>query len=96
MSARPALPEIDTARCTGCGWCVSSCDLHLLALERQGWDKFSTLHDPERCTGCAECEATCPFGAIAMREFSLPFSGALCGAAFAGAPAPQQPSPPQP
>lgn len=71
MSIPSTVPDIDTARCTGCGWCVSACVLHLLSLERQGWDKFSTLHDPERCTGCAECEATCPFDAIAMREEAL-------------------------
>jgi ferredoxin len=84
MSARRALPDIDTARCTGCGWCVSACDLHLLSLERQGWNKFSTLHDHDLCTGCADCEATCPFDVITMREERVPCSGASRGTAFAG------------
>jgi len=81
ISALRALPEIDTTRCTGCGWCVSACDLHLLSLERQGWYKFSTLHDSDRCTGCGECESTCPFNVIAMRETAAPCGGTVCGAA---------------
>jgi len=60
-------PDIDTARCTGCGWCVPTCDLHLLSLERQGWEKFSVLSDAEACTGCSKCAVRCPFGAITMR-----------------------------
>jgi len=60
-------PVIDTSRCTGCGWCVPTCSLHLLSLERQGWQKFSVLSDSEACTGCSKCETRCPFGAIAMR-----------------------------
>lgn len=60
-------PIIDTNRCTGCGWCVPTCNLHLLSLERQGWQKFSVLSDAQACTGCRKCETKCPFGAITMR-----------------------------
>jgi ferredoxin len=66
-SAPGARPDIDTARCTGCGRCVAACHLHLLSLERQGWEKFSALHETDRCTGCKACEVTCPFSAISMR-----------------------------
>ena len=66
MRARTSRPIIDTARCTGCGRCVAACLLHLLSLERQGWKKFSTLHESDRCTGCEACEVTCPFNAITM------------------------------
>ena len=64
--ARTALPTIDTSRCTGCGRCVAACHLHLLSLERQGWEKFSALHESDRCTGCEACEVACPFTAITM------------------------------
>jgi len=61
------LPEIDPSRCTGCGRCVASCDLHLLSLETVRWQKFSVLHDADRCTGCSVCAVKCPFHAITMR-----------------------------
>jgi ferredoxin len=62
------LPDIDTRRCTGCGWCVAACELHLLSLEAVRWEKFARLHEPDRCTGCGACVVHCPFQAIAMRE----------------------------
>jgi len=66
-SSRPVpKPVIDTNRCTGCGWCVPTCHLHLLSLERQGWEKFSVLSDMDACTGCKKCAVRCPFGAITM------------------------------
>ena len=60
------LPEIDTARCTGCGWCVAACPLHLLSLERIGWKKKSVLGDASACTGCRLCAVRCPFHVITM------------------------------
>lgn len=66
LRARIALPTIDTARCTGCGRCVAACHLLLLSLERQGWEKFSALHEGDRCTACKACEVACPFGAITV------------------------------
>lgn len=64
---RKALPAIDPARCTGCGWCVAVCPPHVLSLHEQpGWQKKSTLHDAAGCTGCAKCVTRCPFDAIAM------------------------------
>ena len=63
-------PVIDTSRCTGCGWCVPACNLHLLSLEPQGWKKFSVLSDIDACTGCRKCAVRCPFDAISMVEKS--------------------------
>ena len=60
------LPQIDTARCTGCGWCVAACPLHLLSLEPQGWKKKSVLGNASACTGCRLCEIRCPFNVITM------------------------------
>lgn len=60
------LPRIDTVRCTGCGWCVAACPLHLLSLELSAGRKASTLHQAEACTGCRLCERRCPFDVIDM------------------------------
>ena len=61
------LPHIDPERCTGCGRCISACGPHVLALERRGWEKVSTLLDARGCTGCRQCAWRCPFDAIEMR-----------------------------
>ena len=68
--SRTFLPDIDPARCTGCGWCVAACPPHVLSLDRVGWTKKSTLHDASGCTGCAKCAVRCPFDAIRMREMT--------------------------
>lgn len=71
-SERKALPTIDPARCTGCGWCVAACPPHVLSLETVNGRKFSTLHDVPGCTGCALCAVKCPFDAIAMVKLAAP------------------------
>ena len=69
-ASRKALPDIDTDRCTGCGWCVAVCPPHVLTLQVQGavrWGpKRAQLHDATACTGCALCAVRCPFDAIRM------------------------------
>lgn len=69
-TAPKALPEIDAARCTGCGWCVGACPPHVLSLQvppgPPGGRKRSVLHAPQDCTGCALCAVRCPFDVIRM------------------------------
>ena len=78
------IPIINTARCTGCGWCVPTCHLHLLSLEVQHWRKTSVLHDADTCTGCRKCAVKCPFGVITMGD-------ARSAESSAGSPAPAPP-----
>ena len=61
------LPDIDPARCTGCGRCVGACPPHVLSLEPVRWVKIAVLHDRPACTGCSRCAWVCPFRAITMR-----------------------------
>jgi ferredoxin len=63
-----ALPVIDPARCTGCGWCVAVCGPHVLSLQVVQWRKTSVLDEPAGCTGCALCAVRCPFDAIRMQR----------------------------
>lgn len=60
------VPVVNTARCTGCGWCVAACPLNLLSLESANWRKHAVVHDVDRCTGCRKCEVACPFSVIAI------------------------------
>jgi len=70
VKRRPAVPLVDPARCTGCGWCVAACPDHLLELHTQAGRKSSVLPPAqrERCTGCVQCIPVCHFGAIRMKR----------------------------
>jgi NAD-dependent dihydropyrimidine dehydrogenase PreA subunit len=65
--ARAPLPDIDAARCTGCGRCIAVCTPHVLVFETVRWTKFTVLVEADACTGCSLCESRCPFNAITMR-----------------------------
>lgn len=69
------LPEIDPARCTGCGRCVAVCPPHVLSLHTVLWDKRAVLDDATACTACAACAVVCPFHAISMRRTRQPPDG---------------------
>lgn len=58
----PSLPEIDTARCTGCGFCVRPAHCEVLELREE---KAAVVH-PEHCTACSVCYWLCPHDAIKM------------------------------
>ena len=78
MSApRKAVPLINPARCTGCGWCVAVCGPHVLHLQVQAGHKRSVLASEAGCTGCALCAVRCPFDAIEMQR--RPAGGPLTG-----------------
>lgn len=88
-----ALPRIDPARCTGCGWCIGVCAPHVLSLQAGGGRKTSTLHDAAGCTGCALCAVRCPFDAIAMvrRVGACTHAGSTCAETWGQAPTLQKP-----
>ena len=56
------LPEIDGARCNGCGDCLKACAPHALALV----DGKAILARPDLCEYDGGCEPACPEGAIAL------------------------------
>jgi len=63
---RQPAAHIDTARCSGCGRCISACDLRLFAFETHHWKKRAVLQAPDQCSGCGVCVARCSTGALGM------------------------------
>lgn len=63
--------EIDSARCVGCGLCVSDCFPG--ALSTSG--STAALTAPESCIGCGHCIAICPRAAVS--DDTLPMEDAL-------------------
>ena len=56
------LPLIDTARCDGCGRCVTHCTAGALEMA----NGKAILAHPARCNYDAACEDACPIDAIAL------------------------------
>jgi heterodisulfide reductase subunit A-like polyferredoxin len=56
-------PEVDPAKCAGCGACVRVCpEGEILQLI----DHKAVIVNPTKCLGHGQCEASCPFGAISL------------------------------
>lgn len=54
------MPVIDTAKCNGCGLCVTVCSCGALVM----MDKVVTVIPRIDCHWCGQCEAVCLTGAI--------------------------------
>jgi len=66
---KPALqgsPQIDSARCTGCGRCVAACPVRIITLEVAGFRKNAMIMQPARCNLCGRCIAECPVEAVSF------------------------------
>lgn len=56
---KPSFPQIDKAKCTGCGLCADNCPYFALHME----DKRPVV-DESKCFGCGLCQTRCPAKAI--------------------------------
>jgi ferredoxin len=71
--------QVDAARCTGCGRCISACDLRLFSFETHQWKKRSVMHDAQLCSACGECAARCPVHAVTLVEKVVPAAAVVSG-----------------
>ncbi len=62
MNVDTWMPQLDQARCTGCGDCVAVCPTGALAIAAGK----AILARPEICQYCLSCEDICPMDAIAL------------------------------
>lgn len=66
--------------CKGCGLCVSTCPLGIIALDSatmniKGYAP-AMVQDPSRCIGCGNCGIICPDSVITVERFSRQRRGA--------------------
>ncbi len=56
-------PQVDTAKCIGCGKCMESCPPHIITLRNQ------KAHFPRKgCISCFCCQEMCPVKAISVKK----------------------------
>ena len=88
MTAK-GIPEVDHAKCTGCGLCVTACpkDLwsfvprnHRVELSCVAIDKRSVVRAAcmVGCTLCRRCVAKCPAGAITWDGQTIVVDHEMC------------------
>lgn len=53
------VPEVDAAKCTGCGCCAQACQFNAIAVVKE-----NVLIFPEICHHCGACAIACPEDAI--------------------------------
>jgi hydrogenase-4 component H len=61
------LPEVDVAKCIGCGGCVSVCPPNLISVQDRGPEATFTW-TRARCTYCGRCAEVCPEEAVTMSQ----------------------------
>ena len=62
MTCDKIKPEIDPAKCNGCGLCVERCPTGALAMQ----GALAVIARLDLCSYCATCEDICPTEAIGL------------------------------
>lgn len=64
--------ELDQAKCTGCGVCITVCPHNVLSVS----DGKAEIIDKDSCMECGACALNCPFSALSVKP------GVGCAAAI--------------
>lgn len=70
----PFVAQVDTARCSGHGFCVDECPegaVRLVDVDVEGQRVPRARVNPALCTGCGRCVAVCPENAIDVNGWTL-------------------------
>lgn len=60
---RPAVPNIDTDKCVGCGKCAESCPMKIIEVKNK-----KAGMDIKNCISCFCCQEMCPIDAVRIRH----------------------------
>jgi NADPH-dependent glutamate synthase beta subunit-like oxidoreductase/NAD-dependent dihydropyrimidine dehydrogenase PreA subunit len=63
-------PEVDPARCRGCGRCVEICPFDAVALKENPDGTYTSVIYRHNCVGCGGCVGRCPVTALDVPYFS--------------------------
>ena len=61
LVSSPFIAVADRGTCSGCGTCITSCQMEALSLENE-----LVRLDPDRCIGCGLCVPKCPTGSLQL------------------------------
>lgn len=63
-------PEVDAARCRGCGRCVEICPFEAVGLKENSDGTYTSVVYRHNCVGCGGCVGRCPVTAMDVPYFS--------------------------
>jgi len=70
VQLNPAVAEVDSDKCRGCGECANLCQFQAPQLVETAPGVFTAHINPSLCKGCGTCASWCNTGAIICKHFT--------------------------
>jgi len=70
VQLNPAVAEVDSEKCRGCGECATICQFQAPKLVETAPGVFTAHINPSLCKGCGTCASWCSSGAIICKHFT--------------------------
>jgi heterodisulfide reductase subunit A len=70
VQLNPAVAEVDSDKCRGCGECANLCQFQAPQLVETAPGVFTAHINPSLCKGCGTCASWCNSGAIICKHFT--------------------------